>query len=296
MVTIILPTLAEPNRKELIMRAVRSIRESSLERIQILVIVNGARFDPSVCTWLRQQPDIRVEQISQGSLPLAIFHGRKLVETEYFGFLDDDDEYLRGSTDRKLEALRGCPSSDLAISNGFRARKDEKEKFHPAISEVVGDPLKSLFRRNWLASCGGIFRSSTVRAELFTDLHPYAEWTWLAFQVSMHNLKILTLDEPGFVIYDTPGSLSKSADFRSSYFGLYRRMLLENPPKAVSGIIREKIGAAWHDCSVDALAKGQRFNAINYHVRSLFSRGGLRYLSYTRRLFPGWEDDSEYAN
>jgi len=210
-----------------------------------------------------------------------------MVDTDYFSFLDDDDEYLPGAIDRKLAALDASDWADLAVSNGYRARGAERSLFHPNLVSIEVDPLSALFDRNWLASCGGLFRTSSFPAELFDELHPFAEWTWLAYRLAVLGKRVVAVDEPGFVINDTQGSLSKSAAFQASYFSLYERMLAAHPPRQIAKIIRERIGAAWHDASVDALRKGDRLRAVHCHLRSILQPGGTRYLTYTRRLLLG---------
>jgi hypothetical protein len=64
-------------------------------------------------------------------------------------------------------------------------------------------------------------------------------------------------------------------------------MLAANPPPAVVRLIKRRIQAAWHDQCTDAMAEGQRLEALRCHVNSL-AAGGLRYFSFGRRLLPGW--------
>jgi len=288
-VSVIIATLAESKRADSLKRAIQSVRDSSTQHlISIIVVVNGNRFDKDTCRWLEAQPDVVLAQIAHGSLPAALAYGRQLVTTEYFGFLDDDDEYLPDSIDTKLAALLSSPDSDLVISNGLRNCNGLRTRFHESIGDVATAPLRALFDGNWLASCGALYRSASMEPTFCEDLHPYAEWTWLAYRVALAGKIIATVDTPCFVINDTPGSLSKSAAFRAGYLALYRRMLDAAPPAQIVTTIKQKRGAAWHDASVDALGKRQLLEALKYHLYSLTCPDGKRYLAYTRRLIPGW--------
>jgi len=287
-ISVIIPTLAEASRSESLKRAIASIRASTAEAVQIITVVNGSRFDGDLCAWLGQQPDVVFDQIREGSSPLAQKRGRALVNTEYFSFLDDDDEYLPGATDRKLETLCTNPATDFVLCNGYWGAMGQENIFYPRMTGILEDPLAALFRQNWLTSCNALFRTSSIPGSFFNDPHPYAEWTWLAFTLCMANKRFALLDEPGFHQYPTPGSLSKSRAYNASYIGLYERILDASPPESVAGAIRMRISSAWHVCASDALASGEWLDALCCHIRSLLQPGGLRYLSYSRRLLPGW--------
>lgn len=287
-ITVIVPTLASKSRAAQIKRCVQSIRDSSIDPIKIVVIVNGNRHDAAVVDWLRVQPDIQFEAIPTPSLPNAVLRGRELVATEYFATLDDDDEYLPGSSDLKLAALKAQPDADLVVTNSYRCVDGSDNILFADFKSILPDPLASLFRIAWLNSGNALYRSSSVQSPYFANFYPYFEWTWLAYQLAMSHKKIHAIDAPCHRYNVTPGSLSASNAQRDAYLGLYERMLSLNPPPQVSRIIRKRMAEAWHDRSADALARGARREALVSHLRSLSLPGGLRYLTYTRRLVPGW--------
>lgn len=286
--SVIVPTLADSARATQIERCVRSIRLSSSAPISIIVVVNGSRYDASICKWLQSQSDIRFEKIDQPSLPGALLRGRTLVNTPFFSTLDDDDEYLPGSSDRKLLALEASPNAAYAVGNGFRHEADSDFPLYRDFGAINLDPLGSLFRVPWLNSGNAVYRTDSVSPGYFEDLHQYAEWTWLAFRLCLDGKVVRVVDEPCVRINVTPGSLSHSESYRNAYLTLYERMLSLGPPPAVVRLIRRRIGAAWHDRSTFALSRGERREALMNHLRSLVLPGGLRYVGYTRRLLPGW--------
>lgn len=265
-------------------RAISSIRRSSVEPIRILVVVNGSRNDVDLCSWLKEQPDVVFEYQHTPSAPQAVYRGRELVETEFFSTLDDDDEYLDGATDQKLLFLRSNLAADLVVTNGYRLVGEVDKPHYSNLLRVARDPLGVLMQFNWLHSGNALYRTTSVELFHFSDSHPYAEWTWLAFKLAMASKKIGTLESMTFKCYDTPLSLSKTAAYSSSYLALFERMLGMAPEVRIAKGIKKKISAYWHDASVNALDKGQWWQSLRCHLRGLFQVGGSRYLSYSRHL------------
>ena len=268
-------------------RAIMSIRKAASSRIEIIVVVNGTRFDKDLCAWIRAQDDVRVEYLEQASLPAALLRGRELVDTEFFSTLDDDDEYLPNGVTCRVAAL-DATGADVVITNGYRCFLERDEIFHHAIQSVPEAPLAKLFEQNWLANCNALFRSSSVGREYFADYYQFFEWTWLAFTLALSELRIVAIPDKTFRYNDTANSLSKSEAYFDADVELYRRMLTKKIPPAVARLIHRRLAAALHNRSVRELAQGNRAKAAGFHLRSLFHSGGLRYLAYSRRLLPGW--------
>lgn len=268
--------------------AIKSIRRSSTAPVKIITVVNGTQADAEICRWLATQPDIQYERLPTPSAPLAVRRGRELVQTPFFSFLDDDDEYLFGGTDLKLAAFTNQTVVDLVISTGFRHCEGIDEPIMNSLDHVPSAPLKTLFEFNWLSSCNALFRSDSFPPEFFADPHPYAEWTWLAYKLALAGKKIAAINHDTFRINDTTGSLSKSEAYYDAYATLYRRMLSLVPPPDIARTIRKRMSADWHDQSVRALLHGDTLLALTCHFNSMMLPGGLKYLPYTRRLMPLW--------
>lgn len=286
LVSVIIPTMASAARAELLKRAVHSIRASSCQPIKIIAVVNGNRFDAAVCHWLKAQPDIRFEYVEKPSAPNAVLRGRELVETEFFSALDDDDEYLQGSTDQKLVLLQADAKADLVVGNYYQHRDGREFLSYDRLNAVPAEPLEMLMEFNWLHNGNALFRTASIDVRYFQDYHAFAEWTLVAFRLALDGKKVAVVDAPVFRCNEeTPGSLSKSPAYFQAYLPLFKRMLGLAPPRHVVRMIHRKIGAAYHDASVDALHDGRRATAVLHHLRSLVCTDGLRYLSYTRHLF-----------
>lgn len=291
-VTAIVPTLADRGRRETLVRALKSLKRASADPVRILVVVNGNRFDPEVIALVRAMPDVLVHQVKRGSLPYAIEVGRSLVSTPFFCFLDDDDEYLPNAIDLRLSVLDADASLDLVVTNGYRCSGSADSTALGTLGAVSRDPLRALFDGNWLASCGALFRSGTVGPDVFRDVNAYTEWTWIAFQLARGRLRIAVLDKPTFRIYETAGSASKSDAYRHAFLGLYRRMLAAGLPRDLRRSVRWRMCDARHDLSEIEWQRGNLGAAWRFHLSSLLSARGLRYLPYTRRLLSTWRSRS----
>lgn len=286
-VTIIIPTLASASRHNSLLRAIESARAASEEPILVLVVVNG-------CSW-NADTMIAVERCVAGgrgkvvrveapSAPGAVAYGRRLVETEFFGFLDDDDELMPRGLDLRVEVMQIDSACDLVVSNGTRRAGGRDTTILSNLSKVEANPLRELFVENWLPSCGALFRTATVESTYFDDYHDYAEWTWLAYRLALDKRRVRTLAAITFIVNDTVESLSKTVSYRASYLSLYERMMKCNPPQEIRNMIQMKVAAALHEISCECLDRGDAGGAFRYHLRSLFSPYGLKYLGYSRHV------------
>lgn len=282
--TVIIPTLCNSVRAEALLRAIHSVGEASSAPVGLLICINGRHVDESLADRVAKQPGVRCLRLIEGSLPMAISAGRRSIQTEYFAFLDDDDELLPGSIDRSLAVFSMDETVDVVASNGYRQTSVGQSVVLTDCKQLEVDLLSGLFVANWLASCGGLYRTASVAAEYFDTLPKLAEWTWLAFTLAMSGKHIRILDEPGYIIHDTPNSLSKDPKYGGGFIKLYERMLEMQPPPHICQIIRERISSTHHDLSVEMLERSRLREAIRMHLLSLRTLRGLRYLTFTRHL------------
>ncbi|MDP3537335.1 MAG: glycosyltransferase family A protein [Azonexus sp.] len=285
MITVIIPTLCETRRRQSLLGAIESVRLASAQPVQILVVVNGQSFDAGLLALLRAQSDLEVLQIAEASLTKAHLAGRVAVTTEFYSFLDDDDEYLPYALDFRLNVLKQDKTMDLVVTNGYACQAGIDQLMYSRLQNVSANPLKEIFSQNWLHNCNHLFRSSSIPVKYFEDPHPYMEWTWLGFRLALDGKKIASRSEPTFRYNDSPDSLSKSPRFVQSRVVLYSRMLGQFPDRITSQLIRRRMSAAWHDVSVVERVAGNRAKAIRAHIQSLTCHWiGLRYLSYSRHV------------
>jgi hypothetical protein len=277
-----------------LLRAIESACKSAPD-VAVLVVANGLGVVNEILLDVSRLPRVSVLHREQGSLPMALLAGRAAVATPFFAFLDDDDELLPDSSTRRLAVLAARPEADLCICNGWRDVAGHREPIHPSLHGVADEPLRTVLTRNWLASCAAVFRSATVGVSYFEQPQPYAEWTWLAYRLSLAGKQVAVVDEPGYVIHDTPGSLSKTSAYEKAYLELYDRMLGASPPAWAREMILMKRSAGLHDLAGRALAAGQLREAWRHHMQSLRPWWhGRRYWLFSRKFlsaalaFKGW--------
>lgn len=284
-VSVIIPTMAVHSRSEQLKRAIKSIRLASCNTVAIIVVVNGARYDKDLCFWLSGQPDVSLHFLAEASAPKAIRRGVELVETEYYSCLDDDDEYINNAIDRRLALLASGKEIDAVISRGYRCIAGVDRPMYEHLSSVPIDPLSSLMKFNWLASCNFLFRKSSFDNDFFSDSHPFAEWTWLAFKLAMSDKRVAVLNDFSFRIHDTHESLSKSQEYVFSYISLFKRMIDQKPPVEINAILQEKLGSAYHDAADLALRSGDIKKSLVFHFKSILQKGGYKYLPFSCHYF-----------
>lgn len=281
-VTVIIPTLAV--RRAALDRAIASVLGQRGIAALPLVVVNGARFDPDDVAALAADPRLRVERIAGAGVSAARLAGRRAVETEFFAFLDDDDEFLPDSLARSVARLRADPSVDVVVTNGLRDVGGVRTVCFDGFAAHTGDPARDLVRENWLASCGGVYRTAAVGADSFDGLPDYFEMTLLAFRLALAR-RIVRIDEPGFVIHeDAAERASRSVRYHLNEQAILREMEALAPDAALKRALRKKRSAALHHCATVCLEAGRRREAWTYHLRSILTGGGWRYIPSTRHL------------
>lgn len=284
-ITTIIPTLCEASRRQQLLRAIESIKAASISSVRILVVVNGQRFDSELLASLRARTDLEVVQVEQGSQTHAQLVGRRAVNTEFFSFLDDDDEYLPGALDLRLLQLEMSPAASLIVTNGFVSVAAKEVDLYSRTAHVSANPFAELFRENWLHNCNHLFRTADVGTAYFENAPSILEWTWLAFRLCMDGKSVASSTAKTFRYNDTPGSLSKSSFFLASRVELYDKMLSAGPPKTIARIIRQRTSSAWHEMATLELGMGLRSKAVGAHLRSMACHwSGLKYMPFSRQL------------
>jgi glycosyltransferase involved in cell wall biosynthesis len=282
-ISVIIPTTCEERRATSLRRAIDSVLSQHGVEVELIVVVNGQRFQPERLEALRSDPALRAVYIETPSPSVACRHGRSIATGEFFAFLDDDDEYLPGALAARLAPLASDPTIDLVVTNGYCAPGDSVQIARTA--NIESDPFGAMLEQNWLASCGSLFRRSSCGDELFADLTPYMEWTLLAYRLLLAGKRMKFVDIPTYRINDTPQSASKSREYRLAAAVVIETVLSLPLPPHNRRRLRARLLAARHDLSVMSLEEGRRGTAWALHLQSLAGLSGLRYLSYTRRLF-----------
>jgi glycosyltransferase involved in cell wall biosynthesis len=273
-------------------RAISSVILQEGVVVDVIVIVNGTRFDHNCYEELKARPELTVVYQEEGSLPLALRLGRSLVTAPAFAFLDDDDEYLPGTLRNRVQPLLVDKTIDYVVSNGYRCIGGQDRPHLTDLSSIRRDALEALSTQNWLASCGGLFRSSSVHIDYFDGKTAYFEWTFLAYKLAS-TLKMAFVEAHTFRIHDSPASLSKSDVYKETEIQVLAKILVLDLPSVVKQSVRAKAGWAYHSLSGHYLQKGRVGLAWRHHLTSLLFPGGWHYVAYTRKLLPFWPVDQK---
>jgi glycosyltransferase involved in cell wall biosynthesis len=286
-VCVIIPTLASRKRASSLVRAIDTVVSQRGARGLPLVVVNGGRAAPDVLEQLRGRPEVRLMMLEEASLPRALHAGRVRVDTSHFAVLDDDDQLLPDALRIRLDVLAAAPDADVAVTNGYLEDAAGRTLSIDDFRQIQAEPLRMLFVRHWLPPCAGLFRTSTVGAELFDDIPEYREWTYLGLRLALAR-RIRFAAQPTFVYRtDTPDSLSKSRDYCLAGPPALTRMLTLSLPAEVRAALRVRLGVDQHCASSCELGHGNYRAAWRWHWRSLRQPEGWRYLPYSRTLLVG---------
>ena len=283
-ISVIIRTLAEGHRRDAIYRALTSITTQEGVKAIPIVVANGDRFDASLLAELEVRRDLRYCYLEEGSLTGSRRIGRTMVDTPFFCFLDDDDEYLPGGLRNRSELLLARDDADVVVGSGYRIVENVRSLSGWKGGEPsLRDPLRELLADNWLAPSAALFRSSRVDVEFFEDAPGNFEWTYLAFKLCVTK-RVIFSDLPGHVMHDTPGSASKSDAYKLAQASVLRDILRLNLPADVHHALREKYGLALHEIADHYRMLKQYGKAWRFHLKSLLQPKGIRYAPYTRRL------------
>ena len=289
--TVVIATMARECRRNSLLRAIASVRAGNASSIEILIVVNGDQYSQSLVDLLGNRGDLSLARLSRASLPGALYAGRKAVRSQFFAFLDDDDEYLPGAIDKRIAILSSDPKAGLVASNGFRVSGGRETLALNALNDVESDPLAAVLKENWLASCGGLYRTERIPTVLFEDMPQYLEWTWLAFRIVSIGEAVRILPEPTFRIHDTPESESKSEAYMLSHVEVIDRMMRTTRRADILAMLGRMQSTALNCASNHYRKNGLLREAWRAHLRSLRQPGGLRYITYTRHLIFGNRQD-----
>ncbi len=286
-VTVIIATTGESARKDSLENSIQSINQQANVLTKPLVFLNGKKYDQKVYSSLVNNPWIEFHYSEKPSLPNAIHEARKLVRTPYFCFLDDDDTLIKDTLLDRLTPLISDSNIDAVISNGLHKTKNNTNtsfiKYLPKNSE---EPLEKLMTSNWLASCGGLYRSSSINEDYFDPHQKYYEWTYVAFKLASSK-NLFFLDKPTFIINESEESLSHSENYIKELPIFLTRLRNEtaNPPH-IKSTLSKRIAKAHNLVANFYLERADFKNALKHHVACTFSSVyGLRYQAWLYHYF-----------
>ena len=283
-VSVIIRTQANKARCELLARAVRSVLSQEGVAATLIVVVNGEAPEPAVIDWLHGDARIDVVMLAKTDKAQATAVGRARVQSPFFTYLDDDDELLPQSLRLRARFLCAHPRVDCFVTNGEYVSTAERRRVFRDINVYARDPLGAIVGgANWLASCGGTFRTATVSQRFFDDTTRHCEFRVIAFRVASE-LTLAFSDEQTFRLWDLPDSQHRLPTHVDLEYQIYEVMARWNKDPALTGKLKRARIASFHKaCALHRLA-GDFPRAWANHWKSLASPYGLKYLPYTALL------------
>lgn len=284
-ITIVIASLCDDKRAEKLKRACESVRAMADDLdYAIIVVANGNRVSMDLMRWLEARTDTRVFRLRSGSHPLARRVGAELTESEFLGFLDDDDELMPGTLSRKLEYFRAHPHVDVLITDGFRVNGSTCRPIFPPPAERKSDLIEMMMQVGWSA-CSLTLRAGRIDLAVFDTELRHLEWTMTALSLARRH-QTGYLDEPTFRYYeDTPESLSKNNAHSLAAPEIWSRLMSDYAGTPYEKAIRRRYGSECHVASWQHACQGNLREAWRLHAESLGTLGGLlAYLPYSRKL------------
>lgn len=276
-VTVIIPTLGV--RASSLRRAISSALDQGKAAVRVIVVVNGDRFNQALVDELRSRADVQLHHLATAGVSAARYAGRGLVETEYFAFLDDDDEFLPDGLTKGLDYLEKNSDVDLVVTNGYRIFEDRCELCFPQFGQMTEDPALDLFRENWLTSAGGLYRTDRFDVSFFSDLPNYFELTVLALKVALQK-KIVRIDTITHLLHSYG---SDRVSVSEEYFEHQLDMLDKLASLTTRPDVLKEIGRKRAKClngqAIKSLHDGRYWEALRSHISCLAQRDGYRYIS-----------------
>jgi len=287
-ITVIIATTAEKKRESQLYRAIESVLSQTNCCFELLLIINGERFDGELKQRLEKDSRFICSYKKEGSYPKAAIYARSIIKTPYFCFLDDDDELLNNSLALKLEEFKLFPDTDVVVGNGFKNMYQRNTlECHPNILCYQDNPLEQLLEPNgnWLASCAALFKTQSIGQVYFDDYSDYSEWTYLAFKLAL-NTKIRFIKKYCHRINMQNDSLSHTKDYLLGIYSLQYKILELPLPEYVRKKVLYRIMDIEHSISEYFLVKRDIKKAWFYHLKSISTiEGFLKYFLFTRKLF-----------
>lgn len=283
-VAVIIPTMCTSARANLLERAIDSIFLNKELLIQVIVVVNGDKFDKDLVQRLMNDNRLLILKQVTANVSMARLYGLSNSDSEYFCFLDDDDEFLPNALMLRANYLHGHPEIDVVVTNGVIHQGDSSVPF---INEDEYKDINielAISHMNWFASPASMFRAKSVDRELFNFNLRYFEWTYLLLLLVEYKIKIQYVAHKTFIKYENnKDSVSKSIEYAKAWPDFLLSLGGMKLPSKIRKILDKKYIDALHGLSEIYLHEGNVKDAWSTHLKCI-KKGGWSYLSYTRHL------------
>lgn len=277
----IVRSTGDRTRAKLLERAVASILSQTGIDVECIVVFNGSDYDDGLLAWTQAQRRTRTFVLDRADKALATLIGRALVRGDFFCFLDDDDQYLPGALSFRANYLAERPLVDCVATNGYYV---SERRVRPVFARAErfareGFVESLLHSRNWLASCGGMFRTSTVSAAYFTNLTRHREWTLIAYRIAA-DLRVEFVNRLCYRVYNLAGSQSKRSTYVDAGVDVIDAMLAWPHGARYAAALRRQKARAYRGAASYYRICHDFGKAWSAYWRAVRSPGGWRHAPY----------------
>nr|WP_281383538.1 glycosyltransferase [Granulicella aggregans] len=186
MVSVIIPTLRRP---ELVLRAVNSVLQQTMQDFEILVIIDGKddASEKSLGTITDPRLKVTMNPQSQGPAQARNIGGSQARGT-WSTFLDDDDEWLPNKLEEQVRVARELGGDRILLAAQFIDSGPAFERILPLRDPDPGEDMSEyLFCRKGPLRVQGLVQTSTyfVSTRLLQEfplkagLTPHEDYDWL---------------------------------------------------------------------------------------------------------------------
>src|SRR5262245_60746241 len=247
--TVVIASVCDDARGELLKRACDSVGAmAGAHDYSIIVVANGPRVSPSVLDWLATRPEVRVIRLRSGSHPLARRVGAEMSDSEFLGFLDDDDELMPDTLAPKLAYFRQHPEIDVLVTDGLRVSDSGATRIFPPIEERSEDLVETMMNSGWQAGALTL-RVQNIDLSAFDAEIRHMEWTLTTLDLARRH-RLGFLDQPTYRYYETtPHSLSKRAEHWLAAPEVWRRLTATYAGTRYHTAMRRRYGTTCHTAS-----------------------------------------------
>jgi glycosyltransferase involved in cell wall biosynthesis len=299
-ISVIVPTTCELRRATFIQRAVRSVLLQQRVLCELIIVVNGDKFDRKLLDSLKCDNRLKTLQIQEAHVSLARFHGVRESRSDYLCFLDDDDEFLAGALQFRVDVMRAKPDVDVLVTNGYCFCGADRLLVDANLaSQIREDLAHSFLSVNWFASPASLFRSSSLEVDFFDLSHKYFEWTYLFFKLVAAGKRIEYSDAVTYRKFEDHGfSVSDSDAYYLAYPGFLLDLLKLPLDKRIRSALRHRYVTALSGVSNRYLSRREFRLAFVAFVKFLLNAGWTatpdlaKLVSSSRHRSPARQDPS----
>ena len=284
-VDIIVPTTCEPRRSLALRRSLTSAFSQRDTTVTVWLVVNGPLASDELLAQIEHDFAVRTIRQVDGNVSKARYRAIVSSASEFFCFLDDDDELLPTSVSARMRAIETTPRADVAVSNGYVNDGRDRVLVDDELATLIATaPVHALSEVNWFPSPSPLFRRSSVDVRLFESTRRYFELTYLFYALVASGAQLRFTNTPEFRIHtDSDASASKS----DAYFLALPQMLLDALRLPLDDDVKIQLKGKYvkslHEVSQHYRRGGELRAAMRYYLMCL-GCGGFEYALGIRHI------------